>query len=205
MSGTIYTSTTAGTGASSAYVANTSASVEQIGVHRLSTGTTATGRGSFIAGAGMLRFGRGSALLEVKNFSISLLQTAAAQEYFMNIGFIDTVTAEPVDGVYFEYNITNPTTWTICTANNSTRTKTNSTVAIAANTFYNLRIEVNAAGTSVSYFINNTNVGTITTNIPTAFGRETSVGYTIRKTVGTTAVTTDIDTMYLKYVLNNTR
>lgn len=203
--GSIYTSTTTGTGATSAHVANTSTSVPQLGIHRMSTGSTATGRGSLMSGAGSVLFGIGSVCFEAKNVSLSALQSAAVNEYFFDIGFIDTVTAEPTDGVYFEYNITNPTTWTICTANNSTRTKTNSSVTISAAAFYNLKIEINTTGTSVSYFINNVNVGTITTNIPTTLARVTGIGATMRKTVGTTAITADIDSMYVKYVFNNTR
>jgi len=203
--GTVYTSTTAGTGAISAHVANTSTSVPQLGIHRMSTGSTATGRGSMLTGGGSIMLGQGSVIFEAKNVSLSALQSVGVREYFFNIGFIDTVTAEPTDGVYFEYNTTNPTTWTICTANNSTRTKTNSGATITAAAFYNLRIEINAAASSVSYFINGANVGTITTNIPNTLARVTGIGATIRKTVGTTAITADVDAVYFKYVLNTTR
>jgi SO2946-like, C-terminal domain len=80
-------------------------------------------------------------------------------------------TADFVDGVYFEYNPAVSANWFRCTSSNSVRTKTDTGVA-ATNNFVAFRFVVNAAATSIEFFIDGTSVGSNTTNIPTAAGRE---------------------------------
>jgi|GEM_PF-2061502 len=88
--------------------------------------------------------------------------------YIQRWGLGDVQGADHVNGVYFEYDrATSGDFFRIRTANSSTRTTTVTGTAVAAATWYKLRAVVNAAGTSIQYFINGSSVGTITTNIPT--------------------------------------
>lgn len=90
-----------------------------------------------------------------------------------DIGFCDVLTVSNslrtyVNGMFFTYTDTvNSGNWQIICTNASVSTTVNTTVA-ATTSFTTFTIQVNAAGTSVSFFINNVLVGSaITTNIPT--------------------------------------
>lgn len=110
------------------------------------------------------------------------------------MGFMDAVASESVDGAYFEYDRLNSTNWRVKTSSNSTRTTGSPTTPIAVDTSsHSFRIEVNADGTSVDFFIDDEFYATITTNIPTGSGRETALGFSIIKSAGTTNRIADID------------
>lgn len=106
------------------------------------------------------------------------------------LGFLDTTTsADAVDGVYVEVDSTGVATGK--TSNNSTRSTTATTLTLTATTWYRLRIVVNS--TSLATFTIYDDAGaelwtnTLTTNIPTASGRETGAGVTATNS-GTLAV-----------------
>lgn len=107
-----------------------------------------------------------------------------------------------VDGVYFQYTDTvNGGNWQLKSTKASVTTTVNSASTVGTN-FTTLSIVVNAGGTSVSYYVDNVQVGTaITTNIPTA-------GVTpfmqVFNTAGTNP-TTEIDLFYINYVLATPR
>lgn len=74
--------------------------------------------------------------------------------------------AEPTDGAYFFYNYaTNSSRWQGRTANASTRTNVNGTVA-AGTAKTKLRL-VFTPGVSVAFYVGSTLIGTSTTNLPT--------------------------------------
>lgn len=78
---------------------------------------------------------------------------------------------EPADGVYFLYNsATNSGNWVGKTANASSRSSANSSVAVVGNTWVRLTILINAAGTSASFFVNNVEIANspLAANLPTA-------------------------------------
>lgn len=99
------------------------------------------------------------------------------------------------DGAYFAYSsaqifgITNTAKWVCRTSSNSNRTETDSGVTVVAGTFHVLTIDVNAAGTSVDFTVDGGSPITITSNIPTGTGRETSIIYKIEKGAGATGTT----------------
>jgi len=189
--------TNSGTGAATSAQATSNSG--RPGHVRSSTGTTATGRAALASSVSAIRLGGGAWLYETA-VSVTTLSTST-ERYQLAIGFIDTLSAaNQVDAVYFLYDeggvstgSTASANWQLVSSNNSTRTFTTTSTAVAAGTFVRLGIMVNAAGTSVDYFINGTNVGTISTNIPTASGRELGFGSLIIKSVGTTARTVDYD------------
>ncbi|MGI0076818.1 MAG: hypothetical protein ACREAU_05365, partial [Nitrosopumilaceae archaeon] len=163
------------------------------GVIQLATGTTTTGRVGMSLGALNLVFGYGQHIQEWR-IQVPTLSTAA-EEFLSYVGFTDNyaIAGDVVDGIYFQYDRLTSANWRICTANNSTRTKTTTSTAVTAGTWIKLGIVVNAAGTSVEFFINGVSVGTTTTNIPTAAGRDTGMGCKIEKTAGTTSRTFLVD------------
>lgn len=93
------------------------------------------------------------------------------------------------DGVYFYYNTSANANWLCVTRASSTSTTTNSGVAVNTS-FVRLTIRVNAAASSITFYINGTLVATNTTNIPTA---SLGHGAQIQKTAGTTARQFNLD------------
>lgn len=99
------------------------------------------------------------------------------------LGFQDSTSATaPADGVYIDF-VGNGTTVTASgkCRNNNTESVTGSNFAVALNTWYACIIELNAAGTQVTFTIFNESgvsqwSATLSTNIPTASGRETGAG-----------------------------
>lgn len=90
-------------------------------------------------------------------------------ELYIGLGNGASTGAEPTDGVYFFYNYaTSSGAWVGKTANGSSRTSVVSATTMAANTWYTLKAVINAAGTSVEFFVNGVSAGTSTTNLPTA-------------------------------------
>ena len=94
--------------------------------------------------------------------------------------------------------------WKCFTIGGGTRTITTTTTAVVSATWTKLRIEINAAGTSVGFYVDNVLVATHTTNIPAS----TTVlhqGNFIAKSAGTTARTYISDYMSLKQTLTTSR
>lgn len=94
--------------------------------------------------------------------------SSAGTRYTLRCGFGDTQGADEVNGCYFEYsdNI-NSGNWVIKTAAASSRTTTNTAVAVTTG-FHNLQVVVNAAASSVTFSIDGAAQTPISTNIPTA-------------------------------------
>ncbi len=82
-------------------------------------------------------------------------------------GLIDNEGSESDNGVYFSYtDNVNSGKWECVTASGGVRTRTDSGVT-ATTSFVSLQAIINAAATSVDFYINGTKVATNTTNIPT--------------------------------------
>ena len=106
--------------------------------------------------------------------------------YTARIGFIDSGTAEPTDGVYFRYvDNVNSGKWVFVTRSNGTETANNyAGTAVAATTWYRLKIVVDPAG-NVEFFENGVSLQTQNTNVPTGAGRGTGYGLALVKSAGT--------------------
>lgn len=166
---------------------NTKATNAHHGILRLTTGTTATGRASIntTTTLSQIFFSGGQVAFQTSIFIPTL--SNATQRYSLRIGFGDNVAAGNfVDGVYIEYDDSLSANWQYATSSNSTRTKNNSTVTVATG-WNELKIIVNSTGTNADFYINNTLLGSITTNIVTTLVRATGVVIKIEKSVGTTA------------------
>jgi len=111
--------------------------------------------------------------------------------FIVQVGFIDSLTAGSVDSIHFAYTDAAGTgaAWDCVTTSNSLETRTTVGSNVVANQWYVLEISVNAAGTSVEFFIDGVLVATHTSNIPTLVARATGPAVSIRKTLGATART----------------
>ena len=154
-------------------------------------------RGPFTAGSG--------AITAVWDIYVSTLSDGT-DTYTLYAGLTSGADfVEPNDGYYFIYSHgVNSGNWQVKTAAGGSRTTGNSTTAVTANTWYRLKIIVNAANSSVSFYVNDvllTN-GTLTATMPTQrFGAAVD----IVKSVGTAARTTSVDLFTFYQELTTTR
>lgn len=180
--------------------------VSEFGTCFLVTGSTASGSAMLWNNDANLTLGQGTLTVEwrIKVWTIS----SGTQQYVFRVGLMSNGPSSSADatyGVYFEYNQASNVNWFMCAANNGVRTKTASTQAFSV-TYCRLKFVVNASANSVSYYYNDTLLGTVSTNIPPA----TTTGalalqMQIVKSVGTTSVTATADYVALTYDYTLTR
>lgn len=139
------------------------------GVCQLNLGTTTTGR-AFLGfgsnGVASFSFGQQEQIWGTRA-NLPLL-SSGTETYTAYHGFMESVTAAPAQGAFFRYTHgTNSGKWQYCIANGSI-TAADTGVAPTAGVYQVLEIKVNTAATEVTYYIDGTLVGTVTTGIPTA-------------------------------------
>lgn len=100
-------------------------------------------------------------------FNIGALSTVT-NRYTLRPGMGDTNGADQVNGVYFEYsdNI-NSGNWNLKAASASSRTTTSSSTAVTTG-WHNATITINAAASTITYFMDGVSLGTVAATIPTA-------------------------------------
>ena len=173
------------------------------GVISSSTGTTATGRAGLSTGATSYRLGQGKCVFEARAQIPTL--SNATDTFTVRLGFLDSVSAESTDGVFFRYTHgTNSGNWQGVCRSNNVESVTNFTTAPVTTGWQKLNLNVYADGSRVDFTIGGTTQA-VTTNIPTAAGRETGVGYFILKSVGTTARAINLDYLYQTFNLTTAR
>lgn len=175
-----------------------------IGISQSDTGSTTTGRrglysglSSFTPGLARLRFGARIAIEQLSNVT---------DTFTMYIGFIDNSAAgDMADALYFRYtNAVNSGKWEAVSSRNATRTATNTNVT--ADLVYSIfEVEINEAGTSITYYINGVLVATNTTNIPVTNLDNFGYGWKIEKSAGTTQANVSVDWYYCEIERTNAR
>lgn len=124
----------------------------------------------------------------VFNFRLDALNDGT-DDYEFAIGFFDTLTAtNAVDGAYFLYNSAD-TEFHIVTRSNSSGPGVNETdnataTTAAAATTYDGKIVIASNASSATFYINDVAETAITTNIPSGSGRRLSLGWYVKKTLG---------------------
>lgn len=168
-------------GVAAGIAANTVANTNHPGMVMLGTGTDTTGRAAIYLDGSNITFSGGAIVYE----AVIYQGTAAdgTNSYTMRLGFGTSVSGDHTDGAYFEYSNANAN-WLCKTAKASTRTTTTTSTAFVAG-FTKLRIEVNAAATSVEFFVAGVSVATITTNIPNTSSIFMGIIQSIIKSAGT--------------------
>lgn len=124
--------------------------------------------------------------------------------YTIDFGLMNANNGQPIqNGVFFQYTDAGTNAHYFAgTAKASVQTTTDSGVIALAATWTTFQININAAGTSATYFINGSSVATINTNMPTA---QIGPNAFILKSAGTTARTMQIDMFYMFQKLTNAR
>jgi hypothetical protein len=172
----------------------------------IDVGTTNTGRDAVYfntpSGTEPFFFGGGEEIEMAIN--INTLATVA-QDYIAKFGLCDVSDANDcIDGAWFEYDRATSANWRIATANNSSRTRTTSSTAVATG-WVRLKIVANSSGTQLDYYVNDVNIGNVTTNIPSSSGRGSQPEFLMRKTAGTTQLTIKIDYFQMRNSLTTKR
>lgn len=192
-----------GSGSGLTIANTTSGDAAHPGVVVLNTGTSGTGLNTLryqgSNNQGNLLFGGGAYDLTwvVKIPTLS----DGTNTFVARLGFGCTSGAAQVAGAYFEYtHSVNSGAWQILTASNSTRT-TNNTLNTVDTNWHTYRITVNAAATSIAFFIDGVQVANspITTNIPTSNDNNNKCNplVTIVQSAGGTNRMMEIDKMFL--------
>lgn len=154
----------------------------RVGIGNCRTGTDTTGRAGVISYVNALRFGGGRHRLRWD--AIVTVLSTGTDTFTTRIGFIDSAAGEPTNGAYFRYtHSVNGGRWEAVTRAAGVETATNTGITTTAAWAY-FEIDVNAAGTSVVFYINGALVATNTTNIPTG-GNLTGIGVSHIKSAGT--------------------
>lgn len=180
------------------------------GINELFTGTSTNGAvtvSSGIATSGNGSIPVGSGFISV-SFVINIPVLSNGTDTFtVRLGLGSIANAAQQNGTYFEYtNGVNSGAWTIKTANNSSITSANTASTVDTN-WHKYRIDINAAGTSVAFYIDGVQVtnSPITTNIPTGANAGVGPMVMIVKSAGTTATQLYHDLYYLYINLTTPR
>lgn len=178
------------------------------GVWSLDTGSTTTGRSALYSGrsatGAALVLGQGVTKIKTK-IKIPTLSTSG-ERYKILFGLVgDSTTGTVNDGVYFEYSEASSTNWRVCTANDGTRTETNSTTVVGANAWVRLEIAVSALADVVTFLLNGSTISSVTTNIPTGTGDPVSPILGIFKSAGSTSRSVQTDYVGFSLELTSAR
>lgn len=182
---TLSSGTGAGTTANSAH-----SDATHPGTMSSSTGTTTTGCSAAChIEAGAIQLGT-YAWRSAGCFKIPTLSNGT-ETFSVMIGFSDSYTGVAyTDAVCLRYqHSVNSGKFECVTSSNSSLTAADSGVTAAADTWYSYEIRINAAGSSVGFYINGSLVHTATATIPTGSSRVLGYGHNILKSAGTTART----------------
>ena len=170
------------------------------GIWGLRTGTTAAGRVFVIGRVGSYNIGVGGITRVGTWVRTPATLSDAVEEYVLRSGFFSISLPNTIDfGVGFEYQFDqNGGRWqgiTDATAESSLDTG----ITVVVDTFYYLELQINAAGTSVEFFIDGVSVGTlaVAANIPSGTGFNNFYNTHIMKLAGTTSRNFFIDAYYV--------
>ena len=165
------------------------------GVVQLDMGTTTTGQAALFGSQGnllgMLNFGAAGSMTMAWRVHIPVLSDGT-NRFTLRCGIGDSAGGEPSHGIFFRYvDNVNSGNWQ-AVAENSGATVADTTVAVVANTWYELKVVINAAGTSADFYVNGVNKCTIATGLPSA-SRLGSFICTANKSLGTTDTLVNVD------------
>jgi hypothetical protein len=166
--------------------------VNRPGVLQFTTAASATGTAFIHNGVSAYVFGGGAVSLEWS----ARLTTAVpdgTETYALWMGFHDTTSANTAtDGAYFLLTSASAN-WQTVTAKAGTRTSNTLSTGPTVNTWQKFRIDINAACTSIAFYIDGTLVQTHTTNLPDTTSNNCGIMFDILKSLGTTARIFQVD------------
>jgi hypothetical protein len=167
------------------------------GIWQLTTGTTTTGIATlgnannylncFLPGGGYSEF----------NYLVQLpVLSNGTDTYTFWVGLSENggvyASYPGNNACWFKYLSSSSLNWSAETIASGTPTVASGGSSVAVTTGWNhLRITINAAGTSVSFYVNGTLIGTSASNIPTS--QSVGIQFALIKSAGTTSVVGNID------------
>lgn len=168
----------------------------QQGFIQYQTGSTLSGYAGITAtnqATGMFITGGGEMVMETSVFIPTL--SNATERFRVLFGYGNQVNnTNETMGIFFTYDeggtgngSAASANWQCATVASSVRTYTTTSVAVTNTAWVKLKIVVNAAATSVGFYIDNVLVATHTTNIPTGTAQTVTPKQQLAKTVGTTS------------------
>jgi len=179
-------------------------SADHPGVWQLNTGGAADGRSFIISGA-FATFNLGSNRTRLGTWmrlGVAGLSTPG-NRFWMRSGHGAVTLIDITFGVFFEYiDDENGGRWQALTVDGVGETSTDTGITVVADRWYKLESEVNAAGTSVEFFIDDVLVATNTTNIPVGDTYDHFVNIHILKETGTAGRNLFVDATYLQIEVN---
>jgi hypothetical protein len=163
------------------------------GIIRFNSGTNSNGASQLRTNA--FKWLPGEGILRFTSFVKITTLSDATNEFLVIAGLgtaASNATATFDDGMYFEYDraVHGDNNWRAVTENSTTRTVVDTGVVVVAGGLTLLEFELNAAASSVEFFIDGSSVATTTTNIPSS---ALALILRLNKTAGTTARFFDID------------
>lgn len=200
------------TGASGGSVTIVSGTTNHPGLAQLSTLASATGKvwiGQAVGATSVLLLLGGGKIMFDTIVRIPTLSTGSERFAFI-FGLSSTLNSTTISNAvaftYDEGGIVSggaaSANWQVATMAASSRSFTTTSVSVTANQFYRLTAIVNAAGTSVDFYIDGVLVKTETNNIPTL---GVGIMLQIYKSIGTTPRTAEVDNLYIKQKFTTAR
>lgn len=171
------------------------------GTIQMENGTAAGGYAGILTTA-KIQLGGGSYAVEWR-VKIPAL-TDGTDNFTVRCGILDSPIGPPVDGLFFRYSNADAH-WIAVNRSNSTETAVTCATTVVADTWYKLRVVVNSAATSAAYTIDDGDLQTITTNIPSSTTRLTGIGAGIIRDAGTIERTLRADYAGMDVTLSTAR
>lgn len=170
-------------------------SQQHCGISVVHTSTSPTGAGIFYIDT-MILLGGGVITAELL-VRLSALSTVD-QSYNCRIGFGNTFDGtDYTNGVYLEHTDSlNSGNWVFKSANNGTRTNSNTSVAPTTTDWQKVNFVIAAGGGSAEVFLDGVSAGVISTNIPTTSNRFVGPQMSILKSLGSTQRNLYMDYFY---------
>lgn len=198
-----------GTGAQVTSATTDVGAADHPGIAQLERGTTTTGRAAVRTDLDTLVTGGSGTEAMVFETMVRVEDLSdATNEYDLRAGFIDSVTGDSTDGMYFEYDRNTRTNWSIVAAGAATRTRSDSGTAVAADTWYKLRVVYDSTVPQARFYINGvetTNSPITGANLPTGFAERFGCGVMLLGSAGTTDRFAYVDYCMLQVNLTTTR
>lgn len=178
------------------------------GVWGLSTGSTTAGRVFILSQSGStqgtMHVGVGGKTRVGTWYQVGAILSTAGERYVLRTGYFSmSLPNTIIKGIGFEYqDDQNGGRWQALTEDGIGETSVDTGILAAVNTYTFFEFEVNAAGTSIEFFMDGVSVATITTNIPSGTGFPLFYSTMIMKLTGTTSRTSYIDAYYIDQQLS---
>ncbi|HET9412057.1 MAG TPA: hypothetical protein VFO38_04375 [Candidatus Saccharimonadales bacterium] len=169
------------------------------GIIRLATGTTTTGWSNVGTNDPGQAYYFGSENIQLETVVRINNLSDGTETFTSRIGFADSVTTDGTDGCFFRYtHSVQSGNWQGVCVKAGVTTTCNTTVAVAAGSWYRLTVNVNAAATAAVFTVNGTTSCTVASGIPSGAGEESSLNINLVKSAGTTSRTMDVDYMEIQ-------